>query len=97
MVMIVGVARISFRIHGNRSLKEKRRVVKSIIEKSRHRFNVSIAEVADQDVYQRTVIGVSVVGNDGRLLNSILDRIIDYMDSLHLADLVDQEIELISF
>ena len=95
--MIVGVARISFRIHGNRSLKEKRRVVKSIIEKSRHRYNVSIAEVADQDVYQRATIGVSVVGNDGRLMNSLLDRVIDYMDSLHLADLVDHEIELISF
>lgn len=93
--MTIGVARITFRLHGNRSLKEKRRVVKSIIEKSRHRFNVSIAEVADQNVHQQAVIGVAVVGSDGRLLNSVLDRVIAYMDSLQLADLIAQEIELI--
>lgn len=94
--MTVGVARITFRLHGNHSLKEKRRVIKSIIEKSRHRFNVSVAEVADQDVHQRATVGVAVVGSDGRLLNSILDRIIAYMDSLQLADLVEHEIELIA-
>jgi uncharacterized protein YlxP (DUF503 family) len=93
--MTVGIARITFRLHGNQSLKEKRRVVKSLIEKSRHRFNVSVAEVADQDLHQRATIGVAVVGNDGRVLNSLLDHIIDFMDSLSLADLIDREIELI--
>jgi uncharacterized protein len=93
--MTVGIARITFRLHGNQSLKDKRRVVKSLVEKSRHRFNVSVAEVADQDVYESAVIGVAVIGNDGRTLNSLLDRIIDFMDSLGLADLIDREIELI--
>lgn len=94
--MTVGIARITFRLHGNQSLKAKRRVVKSLIDKSRHRFNVSVAEVADQDVYQRATIGVAVVGSDGPLLNSLLDRIVNYMESMHLADLVDHEIELIA-
>ncbi len=71
-------------------------MVKSLIEKSRHRFNVSVAEVADQDVHQRSTIGIAVVGSDGRVLNSLLDRIIDFMDSLGLAEMIDQEIELIS-
>ena len=93
--MTVGVARVSFHLHGNRSLKEKRRIVKSLIEKSKHRFNVAIAEVGDQDLHQRSTIGIAVVGNDSRLLNSLLDQIITYMDSLQLADLIDQEIELI--
>lgn len=93
--MTVGIGRVTFILHGNQSLKEKRRVVKSIVEKSRHRFNVSVAEVADQDIYQRTTIGVAVIGSDGRVLNSLLDRIIDFMDSLGLADLIDREIELI--
>jgi hypothetical protein len=93
--MTVAVARITFRIHGNQSLKDKRKVVKSIIDKSRHRFNVSVAEVADQDVHQRAVIGVAAVGSDGRTLNSLLDRIVDFMESLGLADLTDREIELI--
>ncbi len=91
----MGIARITFRLHGNQSLKEKRKVVKSLVEKSRHRFNVSVAEVADQDLHQRATIGVAVIGSDGRVLNSILDRIIDYMDSMNLADLIQREVELI--
>jgi len=93
--MTVGIARITFRLHGNQSLKEKRRVVKSLIEKSRHRFNVSVAEVADQNLHQKATIGVAVIGSDGRVLNSILDRIVDYMDSMSLADLITHEVELI--
>jgi uncharacterized protein YlxP (DUF503 family) len=93
--MTVGIARITFRLHGNQSLKEKRKVVKSLIEKSRHRFNVSVAEVADQNLHQRATIGVAVIGSDGRVLNSILDRIIDYMDSMNLAELIQREVELI--
>lgn len=93
--MTVGIARVAFRLHGNQSLKEKRSVVKSLVEKSRHRFNVSVAEVAEQDVHQTAVIGVAVIGSDGRVLNSLLDRIIDFMESMGVAELVDREIELI--
>ena len=88
--MTVGVALVSFRLHEIHSLKDKRRIVKSLVEKSRNRFNVAVAEVADQDAHQKASIG-----NDGRVLNSLLDRIIDFMDSLSLADMVSREIELI--
>lgn len=93
--MTVGVARVTFRLHGNQSLKEKRKVVKSLIDKSRHRFNVSVAEVADQNLHQRATIGIAVIGSDGRILNSLLDRIVDYMDAMSLADMVSRELELI--
>ncbi|MCU0572231.1 MAG: DUF503 domain-containing protein [Syntrophobacteraceae bacterium] len=93
--MTVGIARVTFRLHGNQSLKEKRKVVKSLVDKSRHRFNVSVAEVADQDVHQRATIGVAVIGSDGRVLNSLLDHILDFMEAMGVADLVDREIELI--
>ena len=93
--MTVGVALVTFRLHEIHSLKEKRKIVKSLIEKSRNRFNVAIAEVADQDVHQKAAIGVAVIGNDGPVLNSLLDRIIDFMESLGEADLVGSEIELI--
>ncbi len=95
-IMTVGVALVSFRLHEIRSLKDKRRIVKSLVEKSRSRFNVTVAEVADQDVHQKASIGIAVIGNDGRVLNSLLDRIIDFMDSLSLADMVSREIELIT-
>ncbi len=94
--MTVGIARLTFHLHGNRSLKGKRKVVKSLVEKCRHRFNASVAEIADQDLYQRSTIGVAIIGNDARLINSILDQIIGYMDSLQLAELMDQDIELIA-
>ena len=93
--MTVGIVRIQFRLHGNQSLKEKRRVVKSLVEKSRHRFNAAVAEVEDQDVHQRATLGAAVVGNDGRVLNAVLDHLVAYMDSLNLAELVTHEIELI--
>jgi uncharacterized protein len=93
--MTVGIARVTFRLHGNQSLKDKRKVVKSLVEKSRNRFGVSVAEVADQDVHQRATIGVAVIGNDGRTLNSLLDRVVDFMDSMGLAEMLDREIELI--
>ena len=94
--MTVGVALVSFRLYEIRSLKDKRKIVKSLVEKSRSRFNVAVSEVADQDVHQKASIGIAVIGNDGRVLNSLLDRIIDFMDSLSLADLVSREIELIT-
>ncbi len=93
--MTVGVALVIFRLHEVHSLKEKRKIVKSLIEKSRNRFNVSVAEVADQDTHQKAAIGIAVIGNDGRVLNSLLDRIIDFMEALGLAELVSREIELI--
>ncbi len=94
--MTVGTLRVSLRLHGNQSLKEKRKVVKSLIEKSRHRFNVSVAEVADQDLHQRAVIGVAVVGSDGRVLNSLLDRIVSFMESLGTAEIIHTEMEIVS-
>ncbi len=93
--MTVGVALVSFRLHEIHSLKEKRKIVKSLIEKSRNRFNVAVAEVADQDVHQKAAIGIAVIGNDGRVINSLLDRIIGFMESIGEADLVSSEIELI--
>ncbi len=95
--MTVGIARVTFFIPGIMSLKAKRKVVKSIIERSKHRFNVSVAEVDDQDLYQRATIAVAVVGNDGREMNSLLDRIVGFMESLGLAEIMDHEIELIQF
>jgi uncharacterized protein YlxP (DUF503 family) len=94
--MTVGVALVVFRLHEIHSLKDKRRIVKSLVEKSRNRFNVSVAEVGDQDVYERTSIGIAAIGNDGRVLNSLLDRIVDFMDSLALAELISREMELIT-
>ncbi len=97
MAMTVGISKITLILHEGMSLKAKRKVVKSILEKCRNKFNVSIAEVEDNDLYQRATIGVAIVGNDGRFVNSALDKILEYVDSLKLAEIAEQEIELIHY
>lgn len=94
--MVVGICRISLIIHDNQSLKGKRQVLKSIVEKVKNRFNVSVAEVGDNDLWQRAELGVSAVGNDRAFINSVLDKVMNFIENLHLAEVVDHNIELIN-
>lgn len=94
--MVVGMGRITFRIHQSRSLKEKRRVVKAMVARIRNHFNASVAEVADHDMHQRAVIGVSLVGSDRRLVNAKLDKLFNFTEDLGLAEMVDTQWEIIS-
>ncbi len=92
--MVVAIARLTLIIHDNNSLKGKRKVVKSLIEKVRHRFEAAVAEVEDQDLWQKAKIGVAVVGNDARLLTTRLDQISSFIDNQHVAEIVDSHVEL---
>ena len=94
--MVVGVGCMTFRIHQCGSLKEKRKVVKAIVARIRNHFNASVAEVADNDIYQRAVIGVCMVGSDRRLINAKLDKLFNFADDLGLAEMIDSELEIIS-
>lgn len=94
--MVVGAGCMVFRIHDCGSLKAKRQVVRSIIARIRNHFNVSVAEVADNDVYQRAVIGVSMVGNDRRVINAKFDKLYNFADDLGLAEMIDTDLEIIS-
>ena len=87
--MVVGTLKIILHLHDNRSLKGKRKVVRSMVDKVKHKFNVSIAEVGSNDKWQRIELGVSAVGNDRRHIDSSLTNILDYMDTLYLAEIVD--------
>lgn len=93
--MVVGVGFITFRLHACRSLKEKRRIVKAIIARLRNNFNASVAEVADNDVHQRAVVGFSLVGNDSALINSKIDKMFNLAEETGLAEVVDTQMELI--
>ena len=93
--MIVGIATVHFRIHECRSLKEKRKIVKSMITRLRNAFNASIAEVAANDVYQKLEIGVALVGNDQQVVNAKMDKLLDMAEDMGLADMLDADIEFI--
>ncbi len=94
--MHVGVCKLSLRIPENDNLKGKRRIAHSISAKVRTKFNVAIAEVEDQEAWQRLTFGLTCVSNDGRHANSMLSNIVDYVERL-LGDveLLDYEIEII--
>lgn len=94
--MVVGLGVITFRLHDCRSLKGKRRVVKKIITRLRNNFNVSVAEVGSNDIYQRAEIGFALAGNDRMLINSKIDKIINLADELGLAEIIDSEMEIIN-
>lgn len=96
ILMVVGVGTIHFRIHDCRSLKGKRKVVKSIIARLRNHFNASIAEIGANDVYQQAEIGFSLVGNDRQVINSKIDKIFNMAESLGLAEMVDTDMEIIT-
>ncbi len=94
--MVIGAMTIELFIHENQSLKGKRKVVKSMIGKVKSRFNVAIAEVGYNDKWQRIELGISTVGNDRRHVNSSLDNVFSFLESLYLADIIDSKIEIIN-
>ena len=93
--MVVGIGKLIFRLHDCRSLKAKRKVIKAIISRIDNHFNVSVAEVGDNDIYQRAQVGFAVVGNSGALVNAKLDKIINMVYDLNLAEIIDSEMEII--
>jgi uncharacterized protein YlxP (DUF503 family) len=95
--MVVGTGRMVFRLHGCRSLKEKRGVVKSIVGRIRNRFNVSIAETGLNDDLSLAEIGFSVTGNDRRVINATLDRIVNMADGMNLAPIVETDTDILSY
>ena len=93
--MIVGIIRLRVRLPGNHSLKGKRRVVKSLIGQVRSHFNVAVSEVALNDVWQRAEIGISTIGNSQPLINSVLDKIMEFVERTCLVEIINTDIEII--
>jgi uncharacterized protein YlxP (DUF503 family) len=92
--MVVGTLKIEFRLFDNRSLKGKRKVVRSMVDKVKSRFNVAIAEVGSNDKWQKIELGISTVGNDRRHIDSSLNHTLEFLDSLYLAQIVNTKMEI---
>lgn len=93
--MVIGIARIQFRIHECHSLKGKRKIIKSMITRLKNTYNASVAEVAFNDVHQKAEIGVAMVGNDQQVVNSKLDKLLDMAEDMGLAEMLGADIEFI--
>jgi uncharacterized protein YlxP (DUF503 family) len=92
--MVVGTLKIDFYLAHNRSLKGKRKVLRSMVDKVKSRFNVSIAEVGSNDMWQKIELGISAVGNDRRHIDSTLSHVLGFLESLYLAQIVNTETEI---
>ena len=95
-MMNVGVGKVHLRIPENMSLKGKRQVTKSIITKVRNKFNVAIAELDNNDVWQVATIGVACLSNNKRHSNEVLSRVVNFIENGRFdAEILDYEIEII--
>ncbi len=93
--MTLGVLHMQLMIHGARSLKDKRRVVKSLKQQLRNRFNCSVAETDFHDMWGRAQLTACVVSNESRHANTQLNEIVNFAERKSGADLIDYQIEML--
>ena len=91
----VAVLTLELHIPAAQSLKDKRRVIKSIKERIRVRHNISIAEFGDTEKWQTATLAVAAIGNSRRHLEQTLQVILNKIDSWHLAEITNQQIEFL--
>jgi len=93
----VGVLRLTLFIPENHSLKGKRSVLRKIKARVGERFNVSIAECDDHDLWQRAVLGISQVGTDEAFVDSALRQVIRFIDDMQVVELGGEQIEFLHY
>jgi hypothetical protein len=93
--MIIGILSLRIHIPGSLSLKDKRQVIKSIMERTRNKFNVAVAEIDDQDLWQKAVIGVVCIANEKKFINQMLDKVLNFVRSFPAINLIDFQIEIL--
>ncbi len=92
--MHIGVCTLRLQLLDNHSLKEKRRVINSIKDRVRSKFNVSIAEVDSLDKWQLATLGIACVSNESKFVNSVLSNVVSFIEETNLAELIDFNIEI---
>ncbi len=95
--MVVGVCRLTLMVSESHSLKDKRMVLRRIKDRTRLKFNVAIAEVGDQDIWQSAQIGFAVVANDRAFVESMVDKIEKFIEHLGVAKIVDDEKDYVTY
>jgi len=93
--MIVGLCTVELYLPESQSLKAKRQVLLSVKDKVRDRFNVSIAEVGDQDLWQKAVLGIASIANERKHVNQVLDQVVNLIRSIPMVDLIQCHIEFL--
>lgn len=97
MAMFVGVCSMHLGLYGADTLKDKRSIVRRVIRRTQDRFRIAMAEVGALDDTDAAELGIAVVGNDQQVLNSVLDRVICFVEELHLADVRSADFTIQSY
>lgn len=92
--MVVGVLKVSLLLSENHSLKGKRGVLKSIQARLSNRFNVSVTECGDQELWQSAILGFGAVGSSRQIVDATLRQVVECIDDMGLAEVRNSEIEL---
>ena len=93
--MVVGVCEVELFIPSAQSLKDKRRILHSVLQRLQNRFNASIAEIAFLDLWQRSQIGMAVVSNDSAFAHKVLIRMVDFIEDQWELEVVDVQMEML--
>lgn len=93
--MFVCVSRVTLEIPASGSLKAKRQVLRRVTDRVKARFNVSVAEVEDQELWQRATVALAVVGNERRFVNEQMDKILQFIEDMYVAPICSREMEII--
>jgi uncharacterized protein YlxP (DUF503 family) len=93
----VGVCKVKLRLPDNLSLKGKRQVVKSLTARLKNKFNISVAEVEDNDIWQLATIGICFVSNEQRFTNEVLSKAVEMVvENQGDYEMLDYEIEILA-
>ena len=95
MSAIIGFLEVHLRIPEAHSLKEKRKVVKRVVERLKNKFNVSVSEIGDQDKWQSSIIGVVTVGSSRKIVDATLEKVILFIEELYPGKLVNYYKEIL--
>ncbi len=95
MSAIIGFIEIHLRIPEAHSLKEKRKVVKRVVERLKNKFNVSVSEIGDQDRWQSSIIGVVTIGSSKKIVDATLEKVILFIEDLYPGKLVNYYKEIL--
>jgi len=93
--MVVGILQLRLMIRDAQSLKDKRRIVKSLRDRIRNRFNVSVSEVDSLDQRQQATLGIALATNDPAFADQVLAKVVDLVRATPGAVLVDYETEIL--
>ena len=92
--MVIGVSRVEVFMPENHSLKDRRQATKRIVEKTKGKFNISIAEIESTNLWQRATIGFAVVGSKTDHVHAAIENVHNYIESMYIGKIIDTKMEI---